>query len=75
MDTSSLVPLSPPTYPNFPVDPNIVCDISAGFMLANDVPFDNSATMTKDDSYPPEISLASIPAALLDRGYVIPGRK
>jgi hypothetical protein len=44
-------------------------------MLSSDVPFGNPETMTKDDSYPPEMSRASIPAALFDRGFVIPGSK
>lgn len=57
------------TYPNFPVEPKIVWDIISRSSLSKETPFGSSATWTNADSYPPEISLDSIPAALLERGF------
>ena len=61
------------TYPNFPVDPKTVCDRISGLIFSSEVPVGTSATCTNADSYPPDISLASMPAALFDRGFYCNG--
>lgn len=57
------------TYPNFPVEPKIVLDIKSSATLSRENPLGISATCTNVDSYPPDISLDSIPAALFERGF------
>ena len=56
-----------PYIPNFPAEENIASDMNDGFTLSRAVvPFGNAATSTNDDSYPPVLSLVSIPVVLLD---------